>query len=273
MKKFYFLLLTLVTMALDANASINVCGVTPDENGHFNCSFIKSGSIIWDEDSRTLTLDNAVVEYSTDNRYDNVHALQVDVDATIVIHGDCQLTTNGFVALRVNGHDESVTIKGDGSLSLSSSWIDLHISYMRVTIKDITLKTTHEIADNNMGEDIVLTFDNASADITGGVERIGESITLKNCSITEPDGGYIEHEEYGYFIAKADGNHAYHVVISRSGNKPGDLNGDGQVTIADGVAVLNAMAGEAVAGNADLNGDGDVTIADFVAILNLMAEQ
>ncbi|MBO4550607.1 MAG: dockerin type I repeat-containing protein, partial [Bacteroidaceae bacterium] len=54
---------------------------------------------------------------------------------------------------------------------------------------------------------------------------------------------------------------------------PGDVNGDGDITIADGVAVLNAMAGEAVPGNADVNGDGDITIADFVAVLNLMAEQ
>ncbi|MBR4130304.1 MAG: dockerin type I repeat-containing protein [Bacteroidaceae bacterium] len=53
----------------------------------------------------------------------------------------------------------------------------------------------------------------------------------------------------------------------------GDVNGDGDITIADGVAVLNAMAGESVPGNPDVNGDGDVTIADFVAVLNLMAEQ
>ena len=53
----------------------------------------------------------------------------------------------------------------------------------------------------------------------------------------------------------------------------GDVNGDGDITIADGVAVLNAMAGETVPGNADVNGDGDITIADFVAVLNLMAAQ
>ena len=53
----------------------------------------------------------------------------------------------------------------------------------------------------------------------------------------------------------------------------GDVNGDGEITIADGVAVLNAMAGEEVTGDADVNGDGEITIADFVAVLNLMAEQ
>ena len=55
--------------------------------------------------------------------------------------------------------------------------------------------------------------------------------------------------------------------------KKGDLNGDGDVTIADAVAVLNAMAGGTVPGNADVNGDNDVTIADFVAVLNIMAGQ
>ena len=51
------------------------------------------------------------------------------------------------------------------------------------------------------------------------------------------------------------------------------MNVDGDVTIADGVAVLNAMAGQEVPGDADVNGDGEVTIADFVAVLNTMAGQ
>ena len=55
--------------------------------------------------------------------------------------------------------------------------------------------------------------------------------------------------------------------------KTGDVNADGDVTIADGVAVLNAMAGQEVPGNADVNNDGDITIADFVAVLNIMAGQ
>ena len=51
----------------------------------------------------------------------------------------------------------------------------------------------------------------------------------------------------------------------------GDVNQDGEVTIADFVAVLNAMAGEEVPGDADVNGDGEITIADAVAVLNIMA--
>lgn len=72
------------------------------------------------------------------------------------------------------------------------------------------------------------------------------------------------------------GGQVIHVQLGTddfSVSKKGDVNGDGEITIADGVAVLNAMAGEEVTGDADVNGDGEVTIADFVAVLNLMAEQ
>ncbi len=271
MKKIIYLFLILVTMALNANASVNVCSVKPDASGHFDSPYIKSGSITWNKDSHTLTLNNAVVEYSTDNPNDNVNLIDIDQEATIVIHGDCKLTTNGYVGLRIRGNN--VTIQGDGSLSLSSTWYDIFVSYTRLTIKDITLKTTHPIADNNMGKDIVLTFDNVSADITGGVYRIGESITFKNCSITEPAGAYIEHSQYGHYIATPDGNTANHVVISRSGNKAGDANLDGAVDIADVVAVLNAMANNLDAPQFNVNGDSAVDIADVVAVLNLMAQQ
>ncbi len=55
------------------------------------------------------------------------------------------------------------------------------------------------------------------------------------------------------------------------GAAPGDVNLDGTVDIADAVTVLNAMAGQEVAGDADVNADGQVDIADFVTVLNIMA--
>ena len=58
-------------------------------------------------------------------------------------------------------------------------------------------------------------------------------------------------------------------------SKTGDVNGDGEVGIADIVAVTNVMAGtttdEAVRNRADINGDNSVGIADIVAITNIMA--
>jgi hypothetical protein len=53
----------------------------------------------------------------------------------------------------------------------------------------------------------------------------------------------------------------------------GDLDGDGKVSIADAVSVLNFMAAGEYDVKADLNGDGQVNIADYVSILNIMAAQ
>ena len=54
----------------------------------------------------------------------------------------------------------------------------------------------------------------------------------------------------------------------------GDANGDGQVTIADAVAVENVIHGSTPAGfnaaAADVNGDGQITIADAVGIENII---
>ncbi len=276
MKKIYFLLFAAFMFALNASASVTVCDVEPDENGHFDCPFIKSGSITWNETSHTLTLDNAVVEYSSESAYDYVYPIRITEDATIVIHGDCKLTTTGFVAIGFEGTNiKNATIQGDGSLDLTSTWHGIYLRFTRLTIKEITLKTDHRIANNGSGEWCALTFDNVNADITGGVERIGEGITFKNCAITYPSDAYIAHEQYedtdyGYFIANGDGSAADHIVISRMSNVHGDVNGDGEVNIADINAVIKVILGGESNPSADVNKDGEINIADVNADINII---
>jgi hypothetical protein len=54
----------------------------------------------------------------------------------------------------------------------------------------------------------------------------------------------------------------------------GDVNGDGDVDIADAVCVVNHVVGKAtptfIEAAADVNGDGDIDIADAVKIVNLV---
>ena len=163
MKKI-FLLLTLVFAALSANAFVGVCDSVPDENGRFHCPYITRGTIPWDEATKTLTLDNAVVEYYTDDRYDGVRPISVTEDATIVIHGECKLITNGFSAMYFFSYSiKNISIVGDGSLYTSSTWIDIFLYSTRLTIKDIYLETVNGIAENGNGVNVALTFDNVQA--------------------------------------------------------------------------------------------------------------
>ena len=57
----------------------------------------------------------------------------------------------------------------------------------------------------------------------------------------------------------------------------GDVNGDGQVDIADVTALQNYLLGRAQATfnqeNADVNSDGDITIADVKALVNTILDK
>ncbi len=272
MKKLFLLCLSLIA-ALGAVADVRICDVSCDANGHFNTSFIKSGSITWNKESHTLTLDNAVVEYNTDNVYDNIRPIRIsEAEATIVINGHCKLTTNGFVVMAFDSYnDKKVTIQGDGSLQISSTWIDIFLIDTNLTIKEITLESQNGIANNGNGVNVALAFNNVQADIKGGVDRIGEGISFTNCSITYPADAYIDHSDYGYYIAYGNGNAADHIIISRNAEMiKGDVNNDGEVNIADINAVIDVILGGGNNASADVNKDGEINIADVNAIIDII---
>lgn len=97
-----------------------------------------------------------------------------------------------------------------------------------------------------------------------GDAPVGECVvTVKDAKLQEADGVSIhnyETKEFTWTIEKGE-----EPVIT------GDLNGDGNVDIADAVGVLGAMANGSTEAIYDVNGDGNVDIADFVAILEIMA--
>jgi hypothetical protein len=273
MKKIFFLCLSLVA-TLSAVADVRICDVSCDANGHFNTPFIKSGSITWDRESHTLTLDNAVVEHYTDNIYDNIRPIRIsESEATIVIHGQCKLTTNGFSVMALDTYNaKNVTIQGDGNLQISSTWIDIFLIDTNLTIKDISLESQSGIANNGNGVNVALAFNNVQANIKGLVERIGEGITFTNCAITYPADAYIsEVEGYGYAIYCGNDDIPDHIVISRTSNVKGDVNGDGEVNIADINAVIAVILGGGGSNTSgDVNADGEINIADVNAIINII---
>lgn len=83
----------------------------------------------------------------------------------------------------------------------------------------------------------------------------------------------------GVYTATADKKNAK-LVVKFSGTGQGsavlagDVNGDGDVDIADAVQIVNHVVGKAtpsfVSEAADVNGDGDIDIADAVYIVNLV---
>jgi hypothetical protein len=273
MKKNLLLLFASLLVAMGASAQVTVCGTYPEESGQVSSPYIKSGTVTWDATSRTLTLDNAVIEYSSNNPQDGIRPIRVTDDATIVVQGDCRLSTTGYVAIALNSYNsKNVTIKGNGTLSTSSSWIDIFLVMAHLTIQDITLNSVKGIANNTEGTGVALAFDNVQATIQGEVARIGDGITFNNCAITYPEDAYLEQTGYGYIIYHSNQQLPDKIIISRNGSGvKGDVNNDGEVNIADVNAVINIILGNG--GNnsaADVNGDHEVNIADVNMIINII---
>ncbi len=273
MNKFFLLLFISIIFALGANASVTVCGNSPDENGNYSSPYITRGTITWDATSHTLTLDNAVIEYNSGNPYDFFYPIEITEDATILINGECKILTDGFVALSLQSYNaKDVTITGNGTLITSSTWKDIFVRTTHLTIKNINLETTEGIGDNGDGVLCTLTFDNVQAKINGFIERIGEGITFKNCAITYPEDAYIARTYYGYCIYCGNDDIPDYIIITRNGSVAGDVNGDGDVTGSDVTALYNYLLfnDSSAIVNGDQNSDGNITGSDVTAVYNIL---
>ena len=52
----------------------------------------------------------------------------------------------------------------------------------------------------------------------------------------------------------------------------GDMDGDGILTVLDGLAIIKMFVNETYSALADANGDGKVTLADAIRIFKLLAQ-
>ena len=117
------------------------------------------------------------------------------------------------------------------------------------------------------------------------VSGSGDEAYLNYVELDSEDNFYIYYMNgtQKHYLAYSSVNGVYTSNNQRSGcralapigpplpNLPGDLNGDGQVDIADVNAVINMMLGKVSATPAgDVTGDDSVDIADVNAVINIM---
>ena len=57
-----------------------------------------------------------------------------------------------------------------------------------------------------------------------------------------------------------------------TGDIPGDIDGDRNVTIADALTLIRAILNDATIANGDVNGDGKVGLADVIRVMKLIAQ-
>ena len=109
-------------------------------------------------------------------------------------------------------------------------------------VKDIYSEDKISLTSNGHGATIEKSYDEKTAILT---------VTVKGEDISE----------------NTDNFHTYTIQFA----KKGDVNGDGEVTIADVTALVNIILHKEDENvMADVNGDGPVTIADVTALVNII---
>ena len=236
---------------------------------------ITDGTVKYDPDTKTLTLDNATI--------DGVIDFDDNVKVTVVVKGNNSVKTSEVAGIIIS-NDANVTFEGDGTLDVEGKSIGLASApSSTVTITgDVLLKAKGfvcGIGGSNFGTlNEKLIIDGNARVEASSIRRLNSITLLNGHMVTEPSGAVIKRDKsdgWGVYVNENSTELAKNVVIGTA--TPfikGDVNGDGDVNTADVTAVYAfIISGEEsgfTAEIADVNGDGDVNSADVVAIYSII---
>lgn len=174
-------------------------------------AWLKSGNVSWNATTKTLTLDNAKIENSM--AYDNT-LLVSGLDITIKLIGSSDIRATSMEAVRLM--NSKTTITGGGTLKVNAGFTAVYLHHdATLTIDGCTVDIDGKLQGWGSGDETDknnhLVVKNATLKATS-VNRLS-SITLTACKMQSPDGGKIGGDEFGKFVATADGSEARNVVI------------------------------------------------------------
>ena len=147
-------------------------------------------------------------------------------------------------------------------------------------VKSDDLKSDHVVRMGRVEDSkcrvAVYSLSNAPMNLSPG--KNGEPATLCTLKLSAPGkASSMEGRLSGVELAPAShgivvqNQISFNIILQ---SVKGDVNGDGEVDIADAVCIVNHVVGKPNttfnASAADVNGDGDIDIADAVRIVNLV---
>ena len=242
--------------------------------------------ITYDNASQTLTLKNVIIYAATG------YGIQSKLSSPkIKLIGDNTITADNGMGVRIQPGTEEpdkAVISGGGSLNIKATGVGLR-SHLNLFLTDGVKITSESDAIGFQGwkatssDDPLATLTMTGPETMLRTKGTREGSLVNFAELDLQDGIIIMQPSGATFVPnigiKKDNQLVTDewVVIGKPAR--GDVNLDGTVDIADAVSVLNAMAGQTVAGDANVNGDYDdggnpvVDIADLVTVLNIMAGQ
>ena len=194
---------------------IFVCG---NQVNSYNCNdILGDGKMKYDPSTKTLTLDNAAIDYQ--GTASNSAGIKVEnAKVTIIVKGDNSITGNNnmFSALWLSGEDTDVTLAGNGKLSLSGSYSRCNAVYLSSATLRVGGNVTLEANGNERGigynaspRGTLIVGENAI--VKASTISFLQTLTLNdNHEIVEPAGA--EFKNNGVYVG---GTLAQNVVIRK----------------------------------------------------------
>lgn len=200
-----------------------------------------------------------------------VGTYEVDEVSQTYALGTNQKTNNRqAVAVTINSTDGTITPSSDvQQITLEEGWyFNVGNGYLYAASKSANHLKTETEADDN-AKATISTDDDGNATIIFQGENTRNQLRF-NYNNGEPlFACYAEETTTGSL------SQIYKKVTVTPTTRPGDVNHDGDVTIADVTALVNIILGKDTEGvydheAADVNGDEGITIADVTALVNII---
>ncbi len=240
-----------------------------------NCGdILGDGTVTYDQrNNNTLTLNNATIADSRQVIVSDIPNLRIHLAGTNRL-----ITQRNVYGLDFTECD-GLVIEGTGSLVMESAADSVGIGLFthktdgpaHAIIRDCSI-TMPGGEIQNEDNDCALTIMNASIYLRDGYISTPPSLTLENCFIANPVGGYVD--EYGTICAHGSKSMFWGLINIMPGSAPkGDVNGDGSVDVSDVNILVNIMLGKDSAAdypNANVDGQDGIDVGDVNAIVNIM---
>ncbi|MBP5688132.1 MAG: dockerin type I repeat-containing protein [Muribaculaceae bacterium] len=239
-----------------------------------NCdNILGDGKAVYTQSDNTLILNNVTIS--------NVY--QVITSDIVKLHikllGENHLVSQHNVYSLYLTECDGVLIDGGGSLLIESAVDQACIGFFthridapaHLTIRDCSISLPAGMIQNE-DNDCSLTLDNAYIYIRDGYFCTPPVLTLNNCHITKPEGGHVN--EYGQVCGPGDNGMYWGEIeiVPDASAVVGDVDGDGNVTSADVMALYNFLLDndDSALVNGDQDGDGFITSGDVTIVYNIL---
>ena len=203
------------TAAAKEDYQIRIGGkwITPDNYTNISASggfpAVKSGTVTYDPDSYTLTLNNATIE-------GDIYSMRESTSFTIVLHGENTIKDDQQPIVFAS----SLRITGGGSLNIESS-------NLAINVYDLTIDGCNIAANRYITVDGRLAIINSQVVVQNNwskdfAYKVSGGITLSNSTITNPEGGQVKQIKTleGMFYTVVDKNGEISPTVSIAPGTP-----------------------------------------------------